>query len=320
MTESAAEPILERAHPPLTATDLKSMRKRKVVLPVVLFFITCLSTFIAGACGWGQTPPMLAGSDGFLGVRYAVLTNWYQGVIYMAAVLSILFAHEMGHFVATLICRIPASLPFFIPFPLSPIGTLGAVIGMAGHKADRRQIFDIGLAGPIAGLVVAIPVLFIGIREIDMSLPGTGPFAIDCPILVRMLFPLFHPEDGPITQLWVSQMNPWFMAAWVGLLITGLNMVPMSQLDGGHVVYCLFGRKWGRIVARTFLLTAIASVVFFDIGMWMLMILLVTLMGVDHPPTSDDSVPLGGFRTVLGYTSLLIPVLCFPVRGLILNM
>ncbi len=299
----------------LSAKHLQVPRKRRVMLPIALFVITCLSTFYAGAINWMQFPPQLPFS-GISGFQYSVLTNWEQGLVYMVAVLAILFAHEMGHFIATLLCRIPASLPFFIPFPFSPIGTMGAVIGMAGYRANRRQIFDIGIAGPIAGLVVAIPILFVGIQQFDPTAPKFGQLSFDCPLLVRMLMSYVHPNAGPVDQIWVSQLNPMLMAAWVGLLITGLNMLPLSQLDGGHVVYCLFLEK-GHWIARGFLMFAIAYVVLFNAVIWVLMIVLVTLMGVDHPPTANDRVPLGWFRTTLGYASLAIPILCFPARGLI---
>jgi membrane-associated protease RseP (regulator of RpoE activity) len=263
-----------------------------------------------------QFVPQLPGMDIGTSTRYTILSNWQQGLTYMVAVLAILFAHEMGHFITTLLCRIPASLPFFIPFPLSPIGTMGAVIGMAGYRANRRQIFDIGIAGPIAGLVVAIPILVVGLQQFDPTTPKLGQLSFDCPLIMRMMMPLLHPEASNIDQIWVSQLNPMLMAAWVGLLITGLNMLPLSQLDGGHVVYCLFLEK-GNWIARGFLMFSIAYIVLFDALIWMLMIVLVTLMGVDHPPTANDRVPLGWFRTALGYTSLVIPFLCFPARGLI---
>ena len=145
-------------------------RRRRVALPVLLFAVTCLSTFFAGATSW---QPLLALADsgvwGTVGWRQLLIRNWDQGLIYMGCVLAILLTHEMGHFVATLLYRIPASLPFFIPFPVAPIGTMGAVIGMEGQRADRRGIFDIGLAGPLAGLIAAAPILWLGIMRLDFQ-------------------------------------------------------------------------------------------------------------------------------------------------------
>lgn len=309
-----SEELSRREYPTLTQEMLSSPKPRRRILPIVLFFVTCVSTFWAGATNWFPLSP----SDG-LEFRRMILVNWQQGLIYMGCVLAILGVHEMGHFLATVRYRIPASFPFFIPFPVSPIGTMGAVIGMAGHKANRKQMFDIGLAGPLAGLAVAIPILLIGIRQLDVTTAGAGAFQLDCPWIVKCLLPLIRPDLRSVEMLWVSQVNPYFMAAWVGLLITGLNMMPVSQLDGGHVIYALLLKR-GHWVARTFLLLAISYVVLARVGIWSVMIILVILMGADHPPTSDDTVPLGWFRTTLGYLSLTIPFLCFPAQGIIMTL
>ena len=135
---------------------------------------------------------------------------------------------------------------------------MGAVIGMDGRRADRKQMFDIGLAGPLAGLAVAIPILLVGIHHLDSSSPGHGPFRLDLPLVVRSVLawnppPGYHVGVADADQIWFSHLNPFFMAGWVGLLVTGLNMLPVSQLDGGHVSYALFGRR-SRWVAYGFML------------------------------------------------------------------
>jgi len=291
--------------------DTPVVRRRRV-LPIVLFVVTCASTFLAGATDWSPPPYLMDPME----LRRIIICNWQQGLIYMGAVLAILLCHEMGHFLATVRYRIPASYPFFLPLPISPIGTMGAVIGMAGHRADRRQTFDIGIAGPLAGLVVVLPILWIGIQQLDITGAQIGAFELDCPWLVRLMLPLVRPDLKSLDTLWISQVNPYFMAAWVGLLITGLNMMPVSQLDGGHVVYTLLLQK-GHWVARGFLFFAIAYVVLGDVPMWGLMVIIVILIGSDHPPTSNDNMPLGWFRTTLGYASLAIPIVCFPPHGII---
>ena len=306
-------PTTSQDFPVLTDDLLSTPKPRRRWLPLILFFVTCLSTFIAGATSWNGLVTL---GDG-LEFRRTIMTHWQQGLIYMGCVLAILGLHEMGHFLATIRYRISASFPFFIPFPVSPIGTMGAVIGMAGHRADRKQMFDIGIAGPLAGLVVAIPILWIGIRNLDMTIAASGPYQLDLPWIVKAMISWQRPDLQSISRVSISQLNPYFMAAWVGLLITGLNMMPVSQLDGGHVIYALLLKR-GHWVARIFLLSAIAYVVLARVGIWSVMLILVTLMGVDHPPTSNDRVPLGWFRTVLGWASLSIPFLCFPARGLIM--
>jgi len=257
----------------------------------------------------------------------------------MGCLLAILLSHEMGHFLATVRYRIPASLPYFIPFPIALIGTMGAVIGMDGLRANRKEMFDIGLAGPIAGLLVAVPVLWIGVGRLDLTQPpAASSTAVESPLLVNILMQIRQPqgyEENLAAQkglaaaemnqqwwhgqtIWTSQLNPYFMAGWVGMLITGLNMLPISQLDGGHVIYTLFGKR-AHWIARAFLFCAIVFVVFGEAQIWMPMLIIVTMIGTDHPPTSDDSVSLGPVRTALGYASLLIPILCFPPYGLTLR-
>jgi membrane-associated protease RseP (regulator of RpoE activity) len=197
--------------------------------------------------------------------------------------------------------------------PFNPIGTMGAVIGMDGSRADRRQIFDIGIAGPLAGLVVAFPVFWIGVKRLNLAggaLPGEIEFYL--PVVGQWMLKWAHPAAPWAGEKWValSELNPYFMAGWVGMLITGLNMLPISQLDGGHVIYGLFGRG-AKVVARSFMILAILFIVFGEHYNWTLMLIIVIMLGVDHPPTRDDSVPLGFWRQAFGLISLGIPVLCF---------
>jgi Zn-dependent protease len=297
--------------PQLTEADLAPPPlQRKTVLPVALFVATCASTFWVGAADF---QPVWAMSNSRL-ARQVVEENWLQGLIYMGAVLAILLTHEMGHFLFTIRYKIPASYPIFIPIPFSPIGTMGAVIGMDGLRADRKQMFDLGLAGPLAGLVVAIPVLWLGILRFNADLPRGG-FEFYNPMLVTMLFEYLRPDIVAPQTISVNQLNPLLMAGWVGLLITGLNMLPISQLDGGHVTYALFGKR-AHTLARAFVMVAIAYIIIQEIYIWTLMLVLVIMMGTDHPPTSDDTVELGPVREWVGLASLLIPILCFPPQGI----
>lgn len=286
--------------------------RRKYLLPILLFVATCISTFWVGITNWQplQALNIAAGRGDLMGLRLMFLENWQQGLIYMVAVLLILFAHEMGHFVATLIYKVPASAPIFLPFPANPIGTLGAVIAMQGNYADRKQIFDIGIAGPLAGLVPAIPIALIGVSQLDLSaVPRTG-LGMRMPLLLDWIIQWYEiPNyDGIV---WLNQLNPWFCAAWVGLLITGLNMMPVGQLDGGHVTYTLFGKAAHKI-ARATIVIAVAFMVYHQHFVLIVMVLLVIFIGTDHPPTRDDRVKLGAFRWTLGFVSLSIPILCFP--------
>jgi membrane-associated protease RseP (regulator of RpoE activity) len=294
----------------------------------VLLVLSVLSTFWVGASQWNPTGVLIRCVDpevqnyaiDLTPIRRTLVSHWDEGLIYSACVLAILLTHEMGHFIATLCYRVPASFPFCIPFPVSPIGTLGAVIAMDGRQADRKQMFDIGLAGPLAGLVVAVPIMWIGIERLDLREPGPAAFSLESPLGVRLALdrvrpPGYEPGDGVIPN---TSLNPYFMAGWVGLLITGLNMLPVSQLDGGHVAYTLLG-KWAHWVARAFVIVAIAYSVYTMVPTWSLMIVLVLLMGTDHPPTRDDRAPLGWFRIALGIASLAIPILCFSPQALMVG-
>ena len=287
---------------------------RRVGLPLFLFVATCFSTFYVAATDWN---PLLAfGYWDLVGGPNGLLSQfWQQGLTYMGAVLAILLTHEMGHFVTTLRYGIPASYPYFIPVPVNPIGTMGAVIGMDGLKADRKELFDLGLSGPLAGLVVAVPVLWIGIRELDLSQPAAG-IAFHCPLLVQILCEYVRPDlVGKIETVSTSQLNPYFMAGWVGMFVTGLNMLPISQLDGGHTIYALFGRR-AHSIARAFLIVVILYIIVNEAYFWIVMLLLVILIGTDHPPTSNDRAKLGTARWVIGVASLSIPILCLAPKGI----
>jgi membrane-associated protease RseP (regulator of RpoE activity) len=300
--------------PELRESQLVPLPRRRVALPVVLFVATCLSTFWVGCANWR---PQAVGT--MAEIQYAVATNWKQGLLYMGAVLAILLTHEMGHFLQTVRYRIPASYPLCIPIPFTPIGTMGAVISMDGMRANRKQIFDIGIAGPLAGLVVAAPILYFGVKHLDLaSTPAARDIQLYNPVIVRWMIQWMHPEwTDRAAWVSISQLNPFFMAGWVGMLITGLNMLPVSQLDGGHTIYALFGRDAYKI-ARAFTIVAIGYVVLNleQAAIWTPMLILVILLGIHHPPTADDSVELDDFRWILGVASMAIPILCFPLQAL----
>ncbi|NBV46906.1 MAG: site-2 protease family protein [Planctomycetia bacterium] len=270
----------------------------RVPWQAVLWLATAATTFASGVVGW---QPVVLGLDA--DVVSALPVHWARGLAYMLAVLAVLGAHEAGHFVAARIHGIPATLPFFLPVPVMLTGTLGAVIGMEGSRANRRQLFDIALAGPLAGLVLAVPALVMGMVG---GAPNDDPlFAM--PPLARWLMALVRPDllaSGGI------EPNPLYMAGWVGLLVTGLNMIPISQLDGGHVVYALFGPR-ANWLARSLLIAAIAGIVLLGRYNWIIMVVLVTLIGADHPPIRDEGTRLDRFRTALGLASLLIPLVTF---------
>jgi membrane-associated protease RseP (regulator of RpoE activity) len=289
--------------------DEQPRLSRRWRLTLLLFIATCVTTFFAGVYQW-QERWLFFGEETWAQVR----SHWQDGLTYMLAVMGILLAHEMGHFLMALRYGIPASYPIFIPVPVTILGTMGAVIAMDGRRADRRQMFDIGLAGPLAGLVVAIPVLCVGILTANLEVPRPGMHVQGDPLLAEFLITWLRPDAASGAEvLLVNRQgagNPLYMAGWVGMLITGLNMMPISQLDGGHVLYALFGRR-AHFIARAFLLSVIGWMILADNYKWIAMVIVVTLIGTDHPPTANDGMPLGRWRYALGLLSLAIPVLCF---------
>jgi membrane-associated protease RseP (regulator of RpoE activity) len=296
-------------HPPSELEVLLGHRRRpKARLQGLLYVLTCLTTFAAGAVGW---EPIMLGVDD-AGIASAVTGHWDRGLLYMAAVMAVLTAHEAGHFVAARIHGIPATLPFFIPMPILLTGTLGAVIGMEGSRADRRELFDIAVAGPLAGLVVALPLLTLGLMW--GSADGPNPFAL-AP-LAGWIQSLVRPDLPSGTTV---APNALFMAGWVGLLVTGLNMIPVSQLDGGHICYAVFGPRWGNRVARTVLILSILAVVVTGQTNWVALVVIVTFLGVDHPPIREERAAIGMVRTLLGLAMFAIPVLAFMPEPLLLD-
>jgi membrane-associated protease RseP (regulator of RpoE activity) len=245
------------------------------------------------------------------GIASAVLAHWQRGLLYMAAVLAVLGAHEAGHFIAARLHGIPTTLPFFIPMPILLTGTLGAVIGMEGSRADRKQLFDIAIAGPLAGLVIAVPLLALGLLFGQVG--DANPFAL-APLAV-WLQSVLRPD---LTAGLTVEPNAFFMAGWVGLLVTGLNMIPVSQLDGGHICYAVFGRA-GNWVARAALIAAIIAVIVSGQDNWVALIVIVTFLGVDHPPIRNEGQRLDAFRTALGIAAFAIPILTFMPEPLLME-
>lgn len=281
---------------------------RRRLLHLVLYLLTAATTFSAGVVGW---EPQILGIDA--DVASGLAAHGMRGLVYMLAVLAVLTAHEAGHFVAAMIHGIPATLPFFLPVPVLLTGTLGAVIGMDGSRATRRELFDIAIAGPLAGLAVALPLLWAGFVTAE---PGESLFTL--PLVGQWMLAAARPDLAGSGAAAPIAPNALFMAGWVGLLVTGLNMMPLSQLDGGHVIYALFGdrSKW---LARTVLLVSMAAIILTGRTNWTLMIVLVTMLGVDHPPVHDEGPPIGAWRTALGLASLAIPLLSFMPEPLLLD-
>jgi len=231
------------------------------------------------------------------------------GPWYALTLMLILTAHELGHYLATRYYKVSASLPFFIPFPFSPFGTLGAVIKMRGNIPDRKVLFDIGASGPLLGLLVTIPAIVAGLklsRVVALDQLERPVMMLGEPILFAALERLVL---GPIPEGYDVILHPVAFAGWVGLFVTALNLLPIGQLDGGHIVYSMLG-PWSLPVFHLTLWGLVVVCVFYNPA-WLLLVLLLAAFGLRHPPPYDMYTPLDWKRRWLGALTLVIFILSF---------
>lgn len=282
----------------------RPLRPRRIALPLLLFVATCLSTLWAG---WIEAVRGVDPASAALGelLRYGLI----EGAKYALPLMTILVFHEMGHFLQARRYGVPASLPYFIPMPISPIGTFGAVISMSARMGHRRALFDIGITGPLAGLMPTMGFCIVGLQWSEAIPLRAAPdgTAVGVPLLFSYLADSFGPARSPGDVL---VLHPMAFAGWVGLLITSINLFPIGQLDGGHVLYALLRERAGAI-ASLLLLGAMVAVIWYRLFGWMLMLLLLMMMGPQHPPTADDAEPLGVGRHLLGWATLALMPLGF---------
>lgn len=312
---SAGElPEQSPAVPPRPADEPRGPRqfrsRRKLAL--TLFVVTCISTFLAGTNpGLGlAVPDSAVWGELSSEVKSQILRTWVSnGLIFSGALMLTLLAHEMGHYLQARRHHVPASLPYFIPFPISPFGTMGAVIVQGAGFADRKKLFDIAISGPLAGLVLALPITWFGLKQSGyFPIPESpnGPIYGD-PLILQWMGQLIH---GPKPAGHDLAITPLLFAGWVGIFITALNLIPIGQLDGGHVLYTLIGKRAHK-VALLLMATAVGMMIYFRYPAYALMLLLLFLMGPKHPPTADDTVPLGAGRIILGWLTLAFVIVGF---------
>jgi membrane-associated protease RseP (regulator of RpoE activity) len=228
----------------------------------------------------------------------------------VAGLMSILFAHEMGHYVACLLYRVDATPPYFIPLPIpgfTLVGTLGAFIRIRSPIPNRRALFDIGIAGPLAGFVVALPVLALGVLE-ARAVPerhDLGAISLGEPLLFKAAVLALR---GPTPDGMTLMIGSLGLAAWFGLFVTALNLLPIGQLDGGHVTYAVFGPRSATISRAASWVCVLLT--YFGPN-WLVWSLLLRLLGRRHPPTRDDSEPVGRGRRLVAAVGLLVFAVCF---------
>ncbi|WP_447978514.1 site-2 protease family protein [Candidatus Nitrospira bockiana] len=272
------------------------------ILPLGLFVATVFTTLWAGA--YATNRDAFQGAWRFLINDPSVLK---KGIPFAGTLLGILVTHEFGHYLLSRIHRVPASLPLFIPGPPHFIGTFGAIIRMRGPILSRKALFDIGVAGPIAGFVVACVALVVGLRWSTVVLDqGLYGLRLGEPLLLQFLSWLVI---GPLPQGYDVVLHPVAFAAWFGLFVTSLNLIPLGQLDGGHVAYALFGPR-----QRTIALTVVPILLFLGfVGWpgWFIWAGMAGIFGLAHPPVMDPETVLGRARVWVGWGAVVIFALTF---------
>jgi membrane-associated protease RseP (regulator of RpoE activity) len=296
-----------------------------------LFLLTIVTTTLAGMF---HAVPLLAFSEPPLNnpldyLLYIPLTYFYsiselikhalghphviaEGATFSASLLAILFSHEMGHYLACRYYKVDATFPYFIPAP--PVflaGTFGAFIKIRSAIPSRRALFDIGLAGPLAGFVVAVPLSVVGVLTIGSPLPPQEySMYLNDPLLFRLIAKL---GNVPLDRS--SAGNAFYMAAWIGLLVTSLNLMPVGQLDGGHGTFALFGGRAHRMIGRV---AFVSMSVLAGLGFWwhgspsgfLYAVLLGVVMRLPHPQPAVME-PLGTKRILIAILTLIVFALCF---------
>ncbi len=284
---------------------------REWIVPAVLFIATVTSTSYVGMLYAAADAPLIPSIFNIITNPFTLL----KGLPFSFPLITILLAHEMGHFLACRFYKIRCTLPFFLPLPLSIIGTLGAFIRIKSPFVHRRALFDVGIAGPLAGFVFVIPTLVVGIsysQLIDKGSFGSG-FAFGEPLLFRWLGKIIL-GYSPEVQDMIA--HPTAMAGWFGLLATCLNLLPVWQLDGGHIAYAVFGRETQKKLS---IVTAAALVLVSFVGWplpaYLVFGLILLVLGARfrfyHPPTLYEGEEVDGGRVVLGFIALLILITSF---------
>jgi membrane-associated protease RseP (regulator of RpoE activity) len=296
-------------------------------LNLVLFLSTLLSTFLAGA------------------LFFHAETLWEQarnGLVFMAALMGILVCHEAGHYVMARRNRVEASLPFFVPMPpIFPVGTFGALIFMRGRIRSRAALLEVGAAGPLCGMAVALPVLLVGLNTCPVGPVPQGGFMEGQSLLYLAAKWLAAGPIPPGHDVYVDR-SPLVWAGWLGMLVTMINLLPIGQLDGGHVAYALFGERH-RLLSRLFLggLFALGAVVMLHYGLgawraglhgeelvaramvgfnwifWGGLLVLLRRRVLGHPPTDDQHLPAkhraAGWLCILLFAVTFMPYLMRPL-------
>ena len=288
----------------------------RVWLHVLLFALTIASTTLVGANQYAGFLDDFRRS-GVLPMPVPALL--LRGLWYSGTILAILGCHELGHYFACRYYAVDASLPFFIPVPFLLTGTMGAFIRIREQIPSKKMLFDIGIAGPIAGFMVAVPALFIG-----MAMSHVVKLPTNAGDMLELGEPLLFQFGSWV--MWGTQpegyslnLHPMAFAAWFGMLATALNLFPIGQLDGGHVAYSVLGPRWSTYLTYAMIGVAVALSVFaYSWIVWTVMIVaMLFAFGPRHPRVFDEEVRLDRTRLLLAAFAVVMFILCFtpaPIR------
>ncbi|HTP45132.1 MAG TPA: site-2 protease family protein [Candidatus Acidoferrum sp.] len=318
------------SHTPLEVIDLQFPQvvelplqplKRPIWPAVVMFLLTVVTTLAVGsqlAASYANNQAPFSNLDNPFTMMRQPLTNpslLLLGLPFSLTLLGILFAHEMGHYIACKLYGIDVSYPMFIPAP-NLFGTFGAFIRIRSPFPTRRALFDVGIAGPIAGFVVAVPAVAYSIftSKVVPDAQASSDLVLGIPALVQFFAALFHPG---VPARWLL-LSPVGCAAWFGLLATALNLLPIWQLDGGHILYSLANEGHRRIsIAMSLVLIVLGVYQWVGWALWGFILLVLTLR-FRHPPVMNRWEYLDGKRRFLALVALAIFLLCFtlvPLKG-----
>jgi membrane-associated protease RseP (regulator of RpoE activity) len=298
-----------RAYIPPRIYVPRGNQRRSLAIALILLAVTILTTMAAGSeFGQAYAQNKAPSFENFFGAYVDAYHNprvLLAGLPFAATLLGILLAHELGHFFACRHYKLSSSYPYFLPFP-TLIGTMGAFIRIRSPIMHRRALFDVGLSGPVVGFVFAIPALAFGIAhsKVVANAYADSPFTFGVPLAMRWLLELLRPGVAAENLL----LNPVGRAAWVGLFVTSLNLLPGGQLDGGHILYSLTNSAHKR-VTQIVALALIPLAYYWPT--WILWAILILAIGSKHPPVMNLREPLDTRRRAWALGGVAIFILSF---------
>jgi len=277
---------------PLTMTTTKT-KNPSIAINIVLFIATIFTTLLVGTLNRGGNP-------------FTNFKDIFLGIPFSFSLLLILTGHELGHYFTSKHYGVSVTLPYFLPIPHPLIGTMGAFIRIKSILPNRRALIRIGAMGPIIGFILAIPITIIGISLSKVAIvSGTDGLPLGSSLLFKILSGIIHPN---IPQGYDLVLHPMAFAGWLGFFVTALNLLPLGQLDGGHIAYAVFG-KYRKYVMIAIIATMAVLGVFWP-G-WFFWILLIFIFGLRHPPSQNEIMPLRTSDKIISALALLVFILAF---------